>query len=228
MSLIAPERIGVTSVGAARYLSPGVKMTRCPSHVTSFDEFVLGGTAEGTEIEGCAVAATIAGVTRRGVIEDGRWQVSFESGALDRQVSGVAKISISLRDRWHNEITVTETVVVEEFVDAFIEIDEHFTLRGSLGDPEAELRIAGELELGTHTLGRALIVNLVRDDEAHTVAARGLVTPGWQHGEWRARLPLHGVRPGAYRLEAILTDQACDALTRQTIGNPFHLGQAAT
>ena len=105
-------------------------------------------------------------------------------------------------------------VVVEEFVEGFIVIDDDHTISSD----GTSLKVTGELFLGSHDDGRELIVLLVSDDAEAQVVATGTVSPQWQFGEWQAAIPLVGVRPGTYRVRAQLMDAANAALTQVTVG----------
>ncbi|MCL2595671.1 MAG: hypothetical protein FWD83_09145 [Promicromonosporaceae bacterium] len=216
MTLTDTNRAITSAVDALPYAPPHLEVIACPAAVTSLAGFQVSGRASGTEIEGCQVRVTVAGVERHGWVHDGRWQVRFELGALARKALGACPVEASITDRWYNKAEAIEVVVVEEFVDGFVQIDNsHQLLAGNL-------LATGELGLGTHETGRELVVVLVNADGV--AVTTGVVARGWQYGEWRASLAVDDVAPGTYRLRAILTDIACGSLTRQTVGPPFQLG----
>ena len=214
--------LATPEVGAPSYVAPRLVLTACPRILTTFDGFEVHGRAHGTQVEGVEVEVSVAGVTRTSTVRDGSWVARFEDGALTRHHAGVRPVTARLVDHWLNAAQVTEWVTVEQFVDGFVHVDARTEVTGGPGE-DRHLVASGELGLGSHDGGRELVVVLVRDDAEAVVVSTGLVEPAWHHGEWRARLPLHGVTPGMYRVRAVLTDRRCPSLTRMGAGQPFRL-----
>jgi len=194
------------------YISPTIEIIYYPERANLFDGFAVSGRAWGSELQGAYVYVTVAGVTRRAKITDGLWTVIFEDNALPAHYSGQKKILAQFRDSLGHIARTAVSIYVEDFEDSFITVDDAYQIAGH--GKHKVLNIAGELNLGTHTEDRELIVLLVRDDAEGRVAAAGQLKNGWQYGEWRARIPLAGVKPGAYKVLAQLMDGANTALTR--------------
>jgi len=194
------------------YVTPSIEIIYYPERPNLFDGFAISGRAWGSELQGAYAYVTIAGVTRRSRIVDGLWTVIFEDDSLPKHYSGSKEIIAQFRDSLGHVARAAVTVYVEDFVDSFITVDE---IHKIIGDGRhAELHASGELNLGTHLTGRELVVLLVRNDAEERVVSAGYLASGWQHGEWRARIPLGGVKPGSYRVRAQLMDDANAALTR--------------
>jgi len=196
------------------YVTPGVEIIHYPTSPNMFDGFVVSGRAWGSELWGGYVYVTVAGVTRRAKIIDGLWTAIFEDGAMPQHFAGTKELVAQARDNVGKIARTSITISMEQFVDSFVTIDNVHTVVG-IGD-DADLYTSGELNLGSHLEGRELIVMLVRDDEEACVVATGTVGKGWQHGEWRAKISLNGVKSGAFRVRALLMDSANAALTRVT------------
>lgn len=194
------------------YVSPSIEIIYYPERPNLFDAFSVSGRAWGSELQGAFVYVTVAGVTRRARIIDGLWEVFFEDDSLPKHYSGSKELVAQFRDNLGHVAQATLTVYVDDFIDSFITVDEMHKVEGAGSD--AVLQVAGELNLGTHLEGRELSVLLVCDEDEQCIVAAGALAPGWQHGEWRARIPLAGVMNGAFRVRAQLTDTANAALTR--------------
>jgi hypothetical protein len=216
-----PTTMGVTT---RTYDPPNLEIDLCPLAISSYDGFDLAGHVEGSEVEDCVVEVSIAGVTRVCRVHGGQWAVHFEAGALSRRASGVAPASVTIRDHQFNTSTADEVVMIEEFVDGFVYVDDIQPAAVAAAMGEGRLAASGELGLGTHLDRRDLAVYLVRDDAADTVVSEGHIERGWDHGEFRARIPIEGVAQGRYRVKAVLTDETDRALTRLALSNPFPLG----
>ena len=204
------------------YVSPSIEIVYYPERPNSFDGFAVSGRAWGSELQGAFAYVTISGVTRRAKIIDGLWTVIFEDDALPKHFSGPKEIVAQFRDNLDRIASASVSVYVEDFVDSFITVDDVHKVVG-IGH-EAELQASGELNLGTHSTGRELVVLLITDDadgplEPGTIVAAGTVADSWRHGEWRAQIPLKGVKSGSYRVRAQLLDCANTALAR-TINSP--------
>lgn len=224
MSLIDEHPSIMTALPSATavYVAPRMVLTSCPRDLNTFDGFEVHGLAYGSDVEDLVVEVSVAGVVRTGRVTDGAWSVRFESGALPRwQSTGLRPVTARITDRCFNTAQVTEWVTVEEFVDGFVHIDDRTAVVGA--ENKRHLLVTGEIGVGTHEEGRELVVVLVRDDVEAVVVSTAFVEPGWDQGEWRARLPLDGVTAGTYRVRAILTDKVCPSLTRTTTGRPVHL-----
>jgi len=194
------------------YVSPSIEIVYYPERANLFDGFAISGRAWGSELQGAYAYVTVSGVTRRAKITDGLWTVIFEDDSLPKHYSGTKEIIAQFRDNLGHVARTSVTVYIEEFMDSFITVDEHSRIEGH--GPSAVLHTSGELTLGTHLEGRELIVLLVPDDAQHRVVSAGVVENGWQHGEWRAQIPIGRVKPGTYRVRAQLMDDANAALTR--------------
>jgi hypothetical protein len=210
-----------TTVGNDAYTAPRIELAVFPRTLDTFDGFLVAGRASGSDVEGAQVQVCVAGVVRTGTVRDGAWTVRFEDRALWGQHAGVRPVTGRVTDSRFNGAEATEWVTVVEFVDGHVHVDGRHDVEGDLDG--GVLHASGELGLGTHDLGRELVVLLVRDDEEGAVASVGVVEPGWESGEWRARLPMRGLTPGSYRVRALLTDKACAGLTRLAVGLPFRL-----
>ncbi|MDR2702881.1 MAG: hypothetical protein LBB58_00850 [Cellulomonadaceae bacterium] len=204
-------------VADATYLPPGLEVLSFPELLNTYDGFEVSGRAWGTAIAGRQVQVSIAGVTRSARVIDGLWDVVFEDGALPRYGHGTREIRASIRDSHGSTSRTSLKVMLEEFAEGYVQIDaEHevrTTARGSY------LVVKGDLALGTHDQARELVVLLVHDDEAQSIAATGAIKAGWQFGEWRAWIPLRNVKPGTYNVRAQLMDHANAALTHIALGN---------
>lgn len=199
----------------SNYIPPGLEVLHFPAYLNSFDGFVVSGQVWGTDDVGIQVQVTLAGITRTARIRDGLWDVYFEDGAIPRHRHGSRELIATARDLRGNTARTSIKVIVEEFTEGFIQIDSPH----SVTDDGGTLQATGELCLGTHDLGRELIVLLVTDDAEGQVAATGVVTPNWQFGEWTGAIPLAGVRPGNYRVRAQLMDSANAKLTLVAVGD---------
>lgn len=212
----SPNTAGVFKGGdnEPTYIPPGLEVLQYPTQLNSFDSFTVSGQAWGSAIDGKVVQVSIAGITRTARIIDGLWAVTFEDGAIPRHRHGNREITAILRDSLGNAARSNLKVTLEEFSEGYVQVDELY----SIIDDGKTLIATGELALGTHDQKRELIVLLVRDDAESTIAATGTVTSGWQFGEWRARIPLHGLATGTYKVRAQLMDCANAALTHIAMG----------
>jgi len=199
---------------AATYIPPGLEVLHYPESLNSFDGFVVSGQVWGSDKHGTQVQVSIAGITRTARVRDGLWDVFFEDGAIPRHRHGNRDLIASVRDSKGNTARTAIRVTVEEFVESFVLVDAHH----GVSPDGTTLQVTGELSLGSHLASRELIVLLISDDAEGTVAATGTVKPQWQFGEWQAAVPLVGVRPGRYRVRALLVDNANAALTRVDTG----------
>jgi len=190
------------------YVSPSIEIVYYPERPNVFDGFVVSGRVWGSELQGAYVYVTIAGATRRSRVVDGLWTVMFEDDSLPKHFSGPKEIVAQFRDNLGHIARTSVAIYVEDFIDSFITVDNNHRIE------DGALFVSGELNLGTHTEGRELIVLLIEDDEAARVVGAGELDYGWQYGEWKARIPLAGVKPGEYRVRAQLLDCANTALTR--------------
>lgn len=203
------------------YRSPKLEVLSTPHQHTTFDGFTVDGLVSGSAVDNAVVAVSIGDITRTGRSMDGLWSVRFEDGCLSRRHAGVSSMTVRVTDQYYQSAQISEPITLDEFVDGYVHIDAEHQVEHRAGQ---DLLVArGELGLGSHIDGRELVIVLVRDDNEGIVVATGIVSPGWQYGEWEARIALNGIDSGAYRVRALLVDNACATLTRVATGGPITL-----
>ena len=198
--------------------APGVELIHFPSHPNMFDGFVVSGRAWGSDLQKVRVGVTVANTTRYGQIRDGLWAVVFEDGALPQYCDGNQEIIARVTDGLGFSAEASLSIYLEKFVDSFVSIDSKYVLDDD--GSERHLIVTGELNLGTHLIGRDLTVALISDDDGARKLAIGEVANGWHHGEWQARIPVSDCS-GYFRVQAQLLDESNSALNRLMVSQPI-------
>ena len=198
--------------------APGVELVHYPSHPNMFDGFVVSGRAWGSDIQKKNVEVTVANTTRYGRIRDGLWAVVFEDGALPQYCDGNQEIIARVTDSLGITAETSLSIYLEKFVDSFVSIDTKYVFDDN--GVEKLLIVTGELNLGTHLIGRDLTVTLISDDDGTQKLIMGEVANGWHHGEWQARIPVSECT-GYFRVQAHLLDESNSALNRVMVSQPI-------